>query len=145
MHRPRIVVACFVLFVFSTGLWFGRLDSSHAAAPDEAKVYEIRTYTTHEGRLDALNARFRNHTIKLLEKHGMKNVAYWVPVDSPLSKNTLIYILEHPSREAAKKNWEAFGKDPEWHKVRAQSEADGKIVSRVEAVFMRPTDYSPLQ
>ncbi len=109
------------------------------------RVYELRTYTTVEGRLEALEARFRNHTIKLFEKHGMTNVGYWVPQDEPASKNTLIYIISHKSREAAKKSWDAFRADPEWKKVQAESEKDGKIVDKVVSVFMTPTDYSKLK
>jgi hypothetical protein len=111
----------------------------------KGRVFEIRTYTTEEGKLDALNARFRNHTMRLFEKHGMTNIGYWTPEDGPLSHNTLIYILAHPSREAAKKNWEAFGSDPEWQKVREESEANGKIVTKVESVFVDATDYSPMK
>ena len=86
-------------------------------------VYELRTYTAHEGRLDAMNARFRNHTLRLFEKHGMTNVGYWTPQDATLSENTLIYIVAHPSREAAQQAWDAFRADPEWLTVRAESEA----------------------
>ena len=109
------------------------------------RLYELRTYTTHEGRLDALHQRFRNHTIKLFEKHGMKNGMYWVPTDEKLAKNTLIYVVSHDSREAAQKSWDAFRADPEWQKVRAESEKDGPIVSKVESVYMTLTDYSPVK
>jgi len=97
------------------------------------------------GRLDALNARFRNHTTSIFKKHGMQNVGYWVPQDEPAHSNTLIYIIAHKSREDAKKAWEAFRADPEWQKVSKESEADGKIVSKVESVFVDPTDYSPIK
>lgn len=108
-----------------------------------ARLYELRTYTTHPGRLDALHARFRNHTMKLFEKHGMKNETYWVPTDEKLAANTLIYIVSHDSAEAAKKSWEAFRADPEWQKVRAESEKDGPIVAKVDSVYMKTVDYSP--
>ena len=108
-----------------------------------AGVYELRTYTTLEGRLPALLARFKNHTIRLFEKHGMKNGQYLVPTDEKLSKNTLIYVLWHASPEAAKKSWDAFKADPEWHKVRDESEKDGKIVAKADAVYMTLTDFSP--
>jgi hypothetical protein len=81
----------------------------------------------------------------IFEKHGMTNVGYWVPQDTPLSKNTLIYIISHPSREAAKKHWEEFRQDPEWQKVQKDSEANGKIVSKVDSVFMDATDFSPIK
>jgi hypothetical protein len=107
------------------------------------RLYELRTYTTHPGRLDALNARFRDHTLKLFEKHGMKNEMYWIPTDPELSKNTLIYVVSHASEEAAKKSWATFRADPEWIKVSGASEKDGKIVEKVVSVYMTPTDYSP--
>jgi hypothetical protein len=109
------------------------------------RVYELRTYTTLEGRLPALLARFRNHTTRIFEKHGMINIGYWVPQDPPKSQNTLIYILAHASVDAAKKSWDAFRKDPEWQKVRDASERDGKIVEKVESVFLSPADFSKLK
>ncbi|WP_395719298.1 NIPSNAP family protein [Prosthecobacter sp.] len=113
----------------------------HAA---DSPVYELRIYTCQEGKLDALLARFRDHTCKLFEKHGMKNVGYWVPVDEENgSKTTLIYILEHKSRDAAKASFKAFGADPEWQAAAKASEANGKIVAKIESIFMTTTDYSP--
>jgi hypothetical protein len=117
---------------------------SHLPAQDR-HVYELRTYHTLPGRLDALIARFRDHTTTLFEKHGMRNVGYWVPADTPASQNTLIYILEHDSREAAKKSWDDFQNDPEWKKVRDASEADGKIVEKIDSVYMTSTDFSKLK
>ncbi len=120
--------------------WLPVLASTVAAAP----VYELRTYTSPPGKLDALLTRFRDHTCKLFEKHGMRNIGYWVPMDEKDgTKNTLIYFLAHDSRDAAKKSWENFMNDPEWKKVRSTSEAGGSIVSKVESVFFAPTDYSP--
>ena len=114
----------------------------HAA--DDGRVYELRIYTCNEGKLDALLARFRDHTCKLFEKHGIGNVGYWVPVDEENgSKTTLIYVLEHKSREAAKASFKAFGADPEWKAAAKASEANGKIVAKIESIFMSPTDYSP--
>lgn len=104
------------------------------------RVYELRTYTTLPGRLPALNKRFAEHTMKLFEKHGMKNEMYWTPLDED---NKLIYFISHASREAADKSWKDFSADPEWQKVRAESEKDGKIVEKVERVWMKMTDYSP--
>jgi hypothetical protein len=110
----------------------------------ETPVLELRIYTCEPGRLEALHKRFREHTTKLFEKHGMKNVAYWTPTDEPHSKDTLIYIVQHESRDAAKKSWDAFRADPEWVRVREESERDGKILAKPpEAVFMTATDYSP--
>ena len=109
------------------------------------RVYELRTYTCNEGKLEALKARFRDHTIEIFNRHHMESIGYWVPADGEKSKNTLIYILAHPSREEAAKNWKEFLSDPEWKKVAADSEANGKIVSHVESVFMDPTDFSKLK
>jgi|ERR1700722_8611263 len=116
-----------------------------ARAQQPARVFELRTYTCYEGKLPDLLARFRNHTMQIFEKHGMTNIGYWVPQDAPASKNTLIYILAHPSREAAQKNWDAFRNDPEWQKVQKESEANGKIVSNVVSVFTDATDFSPIK
>lgn len=118
------------------------LPSSIRAA--DAPVFELRIYTTHEGKLPDLLKRFREHTCKLFEKHGITNVGYWVPLDkADGSENTLIYIVSHPSREAAKKNWAAFVKDPEWQAAARASEANGKIVAKIQSVFMTTTPYSP--
>jgi hypothetical protein len=108
------------------------------------RIYELRTYTTLEGRLPALHARFKNHTMKLFEKHGMKNEMYWTPTDEAKSKNTLIYIVSHDSPDAARRSWAAFRDDPEWHKARDESEKDGKIVEKVEAVYMTLAEFSPM-
>ncbi len=109
-----------------------------------ADVYELRTYTTNPGKLDALNARFRDHTVKLFDKHGMKSVGYWVPTDGDEAKNTLIYVIKHQSRDAAKASWQAFLADPAWQKVAKESQLDGRILAkRPEAVFMEKTEYSP--
>ncbi|MFT4641638.1 MAG: hypothetical protein ACI8T1_004981 [Verrucomicrobiales bacterium] len=107
-------------------------------------VYELRTYTTNEGRLDALNARFRDHTVGLFTKHGIESIGYWVPTDEERSKNTLIYVIKHKSREAAAASWKAFIADPDWKKAAAESEKDGKILAKgPESVYMEATDYSP--
>jgi len=110
------------------------------------RVFELRTYHTFPGRLDALHKRFREHTMRMFEKHGMTNVGYWVPQDSPAHETTLVYVISHASRDAAKASWDAFSKDPEWKKIAAASEADGgKIVEKIESVFVEATDYSPLR
>jgi len=116
---------------------------TNAAAQE--RLFEIRTYTTLEGRLPALHARFRNHTNRIFVKHGMSLIAYWTPTDKPESENTLVYILAFPNREARENAWKAFRDDPEWQKVRADSEKDGKIVKEVKSQFLRATDYSPIQ
>jgi hypothetical protein len=111
----------------------------------QTRVYELRTYTSNDGKLEALQARFRDHTIAIFKRHGMESVGYWIPQDPERSKNTLIYILAHPSREAAEKHWAEFQKDPEWVKVKAESEVNGALVKKTESVFMSPTDFSALR
>ena len=108
-----------------------------------ADVYELRTYTTDEGKLDDLHARFRDHTVELFKKHGMESVGYWVPTDKEKSKNTLIYVIRHKSRDAAKKSWQGFISDPDWKKAFKASRADGALVTNVESVYMNATDYTP--
>ena len=106
-------------------------------------VFELREYHANEGKLDALLARFRDHTIAIFKRHGMESVAYWTPTDDPLKGKTLFYILKHPSREAATANWAAFHDDPEWKSVSAASEVNGKLVDKVESTFLKLTDFSP--
>ena len=106
-------------------------------------IYELRVYHVYEGKIEDLLARFRDHTVGLFKKHGMTSIAYWTPLDEPLKGKTLIYVLKHPSREAATTNWETFRADPEWVKVKETSEAKGKIVEKVDSTFMAMTDFSP--
>jgi hypothetical protein len=115
------------------------------AAPDpQTAVYELRIYYPAPGKLAALNARFRDHTLKLFEKHGMRNVAYWNEQPTKEApEGRVIYVLAYPSREARDADWKAFGADPEWRAVVAASEANGKLVTKVDSVFMTMTDYSP--
>lgn len=105
-------------------------------------VYELRMYHVHEGKLDALKARFGDHTDALFKRHNMKSIGYWVPEDA--GQNLFVYILEHPSRDEAKKNWDAFHDDPEWQKVKAESEKNGPLVDKIDNYFMNPTAYSAL-
>ena len=108
-------------------------------------VFELRVYHTFEGKLDDLLARFRDHTITIFNRHGMKSVAYWTPTDEPLKGKTLFYILKHPSRDAAKANWAAFQQDPEWKKVKAESEKNGPLTNHIDSYFMDPTSFSALK
>ena len=142
--KPVGVVSAVTLLAvgFAVGSWHG---SATVNAQNANRVYELRTYTAPEGKLPELQARFRNHTMRIFEKHGMKNHGYWVPQDAPLKDNTLIYIISHESREAAKKNWSAFGADPEWQKVAKESQMNGKIVAGITSVYMDPADYSPIK
>jgi hypothetical protein len=112
-----------------------------AAAERDTRVFEMRTYWAPAGKLDAMNARFREHTLKLFEKHGMVNIGYWMPIDNP--DNMMMYLLAYPSREARDASWKAFLADPAWHEVRKTTEADGKIVEKIESVLLNATDYSP--
>jgi hypothetical protein len=146
MAKKTWTTAAFATAIFAAGFAIGSVTQSISIAhAQSARVYELRTYTAPDGKLGDLHARFRNHTMGIFNNHNMKSVAYFSPQDAPLSQNTLIYILEHPSRDDAKKNWAAFQADPEWQKVSAESQKDGRIVSKVESVFMTPTDYSPMK
>ena len=145
LKNKRLLVA-FGATVFAAGFVAGNLTELGGVVEAQSdKVFELRTYTTLPGRLDALNARFRDHTTRIFRKHGMSNVGYWVPQDDPLAENTLVYIISHPSREAAAANWDKFRADPEWQQAAEESQRDGRIVASVEAVFMDATDYSQLQ
>jgi hypothetical protein len=136
--RNKIIVAAVLLL---SGFAVGR-----ASQPAPAHIYELRTYTASEGKLDALVARFRDHTVRIFERHHMKSVGYWLPTEGDKAGNTLIYILEHPSREEARKNWAEFQADPEWQKARAESEANGRILAKSpESVFMNATDFSAIK
>ncbi len=137
--RNRIFVLAAVAAAFGLGHYNG------VNAAGKNRVYELRTYTTHPGKLNDLLARFRNHTTKLFEKHGMKNIGYWVPQDDKLKANTLIYIVSHESNEAAKKSWDAFRAEPEWQKAGTESEKAGPINQKVEAVYLDPVDFSALK
>jgi len=112
--------------------------SVYPAPPNQ--FFELRTYHAAPGKLDALLARFRDHTLKLFEKHGMKNVGYWVPVDN--KDNLLVFLLAYPDKDAREASWKAFAEDPEWKKAAADSEKDGKLVERADSLFLKPTDFS---
>jgi len=128
------------IFVFSVILSFFAIALAEAAE-SSGPVYELRTYYAAAGKLDDLNARFRNHTLKIFEKHGITNVGYWMPVDN--EDNKLVYLLAYPSREAAGKSWKEFSADPEWQSAQKQSEANGRLVTKVQSIYLKPTDYSP--
>lgn len=116
-----------------------------SSAQDEGKVFELRIYQSTPGNLDNLNARFRDHTTSLFEKHGMENIGYWTPTSEEERDDTLVYIIAHDSREAADASWSAFGQDPEWRTVAEASNADGEILAGIESKFMVATDYSPMR
>ena len=134
-----------ISFIGGVLLTLGVVTISQSQAQTAAHVYELRMYHAMPGKLGDLQKRFRDHTIAMFKKHDMKDIGYWVPQDPPNSENLLIYILEHPSREAATKNWAAFMADPVWVKAKAESEANGPLVDHVDSYFMNPTDYSKLK
>ena len=136
-----------VATVFASGIFLGRaLDGAGTVrAQSGGSVFELRTYTANEGKLDGLLGEFRGYAARIFERHGMKNVGYWVPTEAPNSENTLIYILQHNSREAAQQSWDAFIQDPEWRAAFQELNADGRLAASVESVFMAPTDFSPMQ
>ena len=110
----------------------------------KAAVFELRTYKTNPGKLKALDARFRNHTLGFFKKYGMHSVGYWHPNTKPDSENTLIYLLRHKSDQAAAASWKAFSADPAWRKVAKESQEDGRFLSaRPESIYLKAIDYSP--
>ena len=131
------------VLAFVLGFWMGKGIPVQAAGGGH--VFELRTYTANPGKLPEVVARFRGDTEKLFKKHGLKSVGYWTPQDEPHSKDMLIYMLSFESREKAKDLWKKFQDDPEWKKVRAESEKNGPLVSKVESVFMEPTDFSAMK
>jgi hypothetical protein len=140
MKRRTLLQTLSAMPLLPTAAWAASQPKADSAS---TTVYELRVYHAYEGKLNDLLKRFRDHTAKLFEKHGIRNVAYWTPVDEPAKSSTLIYILEHPSREAAAANWKAFQDDPEWKSVRDKSEENGKLVINVDSTFMALTDFSP--
>ena len=143
----RTLFASAALVASFAGIMLAFASTAHADdSAGKDRVFEIRTYHCLEGRLPALNKRFQDHTIGLFKKHGIESIAYWVPADEKQGKsNTLIYVLAYPSREAAKKSWAAFQADPAWTKARDESEKDGKIIEKIESVYMTPTEYSMMK
>ena len=125
-------------------LWFLALISScmlSAATAQETRFFEMRIYYAAPGKLDDLQARFRNHTTALFEKHGIENIGYWLPLTNSESK--LIYLLAYPSREAREKSWKEFAADPAWQQAAKESEKNGKLVAKVESIYLQATDFSP--
>lgn len=140
----RVTVATALV---AAGYVAGRLTPEPVVeARQTGRIFEMRTYTTNEGKLPALETRFRDHTLNFFKKYDMTSIGYWVPQDGPTSQNTLVYILAHSSREAAKASWAKFVADPDWKKARSDSEAAGPILAKPpESVFLRATDYSPIK
>ena len=143
MKRRTLLQTLPAAMFLPASVWAASQQDNDHPVQGSPKVYELRVYQAAPGKLAELLARFREHTSKLFDRHGMKNVAYWVAVDEPQKSNTLIYILQHPSREAAAANWKSFQDDPEWKNVRDKSEANGKLVEKVESTYLVLTDFSP--
>jgi hypothetical protein len=147
MAANRLVKMFVLVLVFAGGFALGGAYQPWGVVNAQAgkRVFELRTYTSPEGKLPELQARFRNHTVKLFEKHGITNIGYFVPQDAPMSQNTLIYVLAHKDRESAKQNWAAFQKDPDWRAAFTESQKNGTLTTQVVSVFMDPTDFSQLK
>ena len=146
MTITKFRLSALLVLTFAAGaLLTSRLMNTKDVHAANRRVYELRTYHTFPGRLPALQARFRDHTVTLFNRHHITSVGYFTPQDAPIAENTLIYILAHDNRESAKENWASFQKDPEWQAAAKASEADGKIVEKLESVFMDPTDFSALK
>jgi len=146
MLIQKSTLALVIVAAFAAGIAahkFFRPVTVEAAA--DTHVFELRTYTAPPGKLEALKSRFRDHTITIFNRHGMRSVGYWVPSEGPEHENTLVYILQHDSREAATKNWAEFRADPEWVKAKGDSEKDGPLTTQVKSVFMEPTDFSAIK
>ena len=142
LRLPALIAAVFVAGFVVRGI----VEPAPAVLAQAAtRVYEMRTYTAPDGKLEALKTRFRDHTVRLFERHGITNIGYWTPADAPLSATTLVYIIAHDSREAAKKSWAAFNADPEWQKARTASMVDGTLTTKIESVFLNPVDFSKLK
>jgi hypothetical protein len=146
LQRLHSLKPSYFLCLFSGALVMlgvSTLRGSNTQTPNH--VYELRLYHVKEGKMDALIARFGDHTDAIFRRHNMKSIGYWLPQDAPSSQNLFVYILEHPSRKDAEKNWAAFQADPEWQKVKADSEANGPLVDHIDRYFMDPTTYSALK
>lgn len=143
MVRAYGVRLCVVLLAFLGGLAVNQRAVIEAQGMN--RVFELRTYTASEGKFQALVDRFAGGETALFEKHGMRGIGYWVAAESPLAGNTLVYMLAHESRDAARASWQAFGANPVWLAMRDASQVDGRLVSKVESVFLNPTDFSPIK
>jgi hypothetical protein len=116
-----------------------------APTPPAIGLYELRIYTAAEGKADALDARFRNHTIGLFNKHGMTSIGFWhvaTPEGQPKDAR-LFYLMGYKDRAARDASWRAFAQDPEWQKVYGESQKDGSLTSNIENIFLNAADYSP--
>jgi hypothetical protein len=143
VKRRTLLQALPAATLLPASLWAASQQDNTDPKQASTRVYELRVYHAAPGKLEELLARFREHTIKLFDRHGIKSVAYWTPVEEPQKSNTLFYILQHPSREAATANWKSFQEDPEWKSVHDKSEVNGKLVEKIDSTFLVLTDFSP--
>jgi hypothetical protein len=143
VKRRTLLQALPAATLLPASLWAAARQANSTSSEGAGGVFELRIYHAAPGKLSEVEARFRDHTIKLFDRHGLKSVAYWTPLDEPEKSNTLIYILRHPSREAAAANWKSFQDEPEWKAVREKSEANGKLVEKVDSTYLELTDFSP--
>ena len=138
-------VALIASFSFAAGSFvMARLARIEQVRAESTRVFELRVYHAVPGKLPALESRFRDTASKLLAKHNLNAVGYWGPEDPPASDNIFIYLLAHPSRDDAKKNWDAMFADPAFQEIVKSEQAD-KLVEKVDSTFMRPTDFSSLK
>jgi hypothetical protein len=144
-NMKKSVTAMMLLLLGVFGLSIEATHSAQGEKNVDTRVFELRTYHAAPGKMEALHARFRDHTCKLFKKHDMTIIGFWTPADAKEAEKTLVYLLAFPSREAADQSWKAFMADPQWKAAKEASEKDGKLVEKVERVFLNPTDYSPLK
>ena len=135
------LTAAFVAGFFAHGL----VPIETVAQAQSARVFELRTYTAADGKQQALSDRFRDHTMALFKKHNMESVGYFIPQDDPAKQNQLVYLIAHKDRDESKKNWAEFLADPEWRKVTAETEANGRLIAGMTTVYLDPTSYSPMK
>lgn len=142
----RMLTGAALTVAFAAGfVAHGRLPVETVAQAQSTRVFELRTYTTADGKLPALSDRFRDHTMALFKKHNMESIGYFIPQDDPAKANTLIYLIAHKDRDASKKNWAEFLADPEWRKVQAETEANGRLIAGMTTLYLDPTSYSPMK
>jgi NIPSNAP len=142
---PRMKASYLLSFVCGAAVMFGLGSLKGSNSESSHHVYELRLYHVNQGKMEALRSRFRDHTDSIFRRHSMRSIGYWTPEDVPNSENLFVYILEHPSRREAEANWAAFQADPDWKKVKSESEANGSLVDHIDHYFMDPTAYSALQ
>jgi hypothetical protein len=143
MKRLALIVIALALTALAWQVAVSRADKDKEKKMD--RVFELRIYHAAPGKMKALHARFRDHTCTLFKKHGMTLIGFWSPTDKKEAEKKMYYILAYPSKEAGEKSWKAFREDPDWVKVKSESEKDGTLVDKIESIWLNPTDYSPLR